>query len=111
MFTCDTGGALNRVTHFYHYRDHSHRDACRRGAAESRAWQDDYLTASRRCVTSQASSIYMPSLPVLEAAGVLPLRFPPRERGAAPAMYELRRYQLHAGYDVVPRLTAAFAKG
>ena len=29
MFTCDTGGVLNRVVHLYHYNDFDHRDKVR----------------------------------------------------------------------------------
>ena len=30
MFTCDTGGALNRIVHFYAYTDLAERDKARR---------------------------------------------------------------------------------
>jgi hypothetical protein len=30
MFTCDTGGALNRIVHFYAYTDLGERDKARR---------------------------------------------------------------------------------
>lgn len=115
MFSCDTGGALNRVVHFYHYEDFDARDAARLAAAGNSEWQDEYLPHSRRCVSHQESSIYRPAASVLEAAGAVPLHkfvSPPRPPpGSPPPVYELRQYQLHPGYGSVPKLLEAFRRG
>ncbi len=39
MFTCDTGGLLSRVVHFYHYDNFDHRDKHRAMTAASKEWQ------------------------------------------------------------------------
>lgn len=39
MFTCDTGGLLSRVVHFYHYDDFDHRDKHRAMTAANKEWQ------------------------------------------------------------------------
>ena len=115
MFTCDTGGCLNRIVHFYHYSDFSQRDAARQAAAASAEWQEEYLPHSRRCVAHQHSSIFRPATAVLDSAGAAPLQqytSPPRPPpGAAPAVYELRQYQLKPGYGSVPKLLQAFRQG
>ena len=113
MFTCDTGGTLNRVLHFYHYDDFDQRDAARRAAAKTPAWSEKFLPTSRQWVSHQESSIFLPAVPVLEAAGSVPIQqvASQLERGTAPALYELRQYNLHPGYGSVPKLIEAFRKG
>lgn len=113
MFTCDTGGVVNRVVHLYTYADFDERDRCRRGSAGNAVWQEEYLPESRKCVQSQESSIYVPALPVMEAAGAVPLaeyQSPPREAGEAP-VYEMRTCQLIAGLPTVRQMIDAFQKG
>lgn len=116
MFTCDTGGALNRVIHLYHYNDFDQRDLARRAAASTPAWSSEFIPNSREYVTHQESTIYLPAVPVLEAAQSIPVqntanKWPAPQLGTPPAMYELRQYQLHPGYGSVPKLIEAFKKG
>jgi hypothetical protein len=116
MFTCDTGGALNRVIHFYHYDDFDQRDLVRRAAASTPAWSSEFIPKSRKYVSHQESTIYVPAVPVLEAAQSTPVqntanKWPAPQPGTPPAMYELRQYQLHPGYGSVPKLIEAFKKG
>lgn len=113
MFTCDTGGTLNRVLHFYHYDNFDQRDAARRVAAKTAAWSEEFLPSSRQYVSHQESTIFLPASPVLEAAGSVPVQDAPSqfERGTAPALYELRQYTLHPGYGSVPKLIETFRKG
>ncbi|GAB4816440.1 hypothetical protein N2152v2_003486 [Parachlorella kessleri] len=113
MFTCDTGGVLNRVVHLYHYRDFDHRDKHRAMSAANHDWQDGYLAHSRPCLLQQESTIYVPAAGVMDAAGSVPVqqfKAPPREPGRQP-LYELRQYQLKPGYEGVPRLLTAFERG
>jgi NIPSNAP len=58
MFVCDTGGIMNQVTHFYHYRNFEHRDQVRRILAQHQDWQSDYIDASRTTVSNQVSISY-----------------------------------------------------
>ena len=98
MFSCDTGGVLNRVVHFYHYNDFDHRDAHRAAAAASREWQEGYLAHSRPCCSQQDSNIFLPAAGVLAAAGAAPIQqytAPGRQPGTVP-IYELRQYQVRA---------------
>jgi len=116
MFTCDTGGALNRVIHLYHYKDFDQRDLLRRTAASTPAWSSEFIPKSREYVAHQESSIYVPAVPVLEAAQSTPVqntadKWPAPQSGTPPALYELRQYQLHPGYGSVPKLIEAFRKG
>jgi NIPSNAP len=116
MFTCDTGGTLNRVIHLYHYNDFDQRDLARRAAANTPAWSSEFIPRSREYVAHQESSIYVPAVPVLEAAKSTPVQqiattSSPPAPGTPPAMYELRQYQLHPGYGSVPKLIEAFRKG
>lgn len=115
MFTCDTGGTLNRVIHFYSYKDLAERDAARMGAAADEQWQQEYLARSRLTVAHQTSHIMTAALPVLEAAGaVQPSNFksgPRASPGQPPVVYEMRNYQLGHGWAPVPTINEAFAKG
>lgn len=113
MFTCDTGGPLNRVLHFYHYDGMEERDTTRRNAAKDSDWQE-YVAQSRQYVAHQESSLYVPASAVLQAAGITPIQDAVRvvrKHGEPRAMYELRQYQLHPGYGTVPKVLCAFEKG
>ncbi|WIA12449.1 hypothetical protein OEZ85_012484 [Tetradesmus obliquus] len=112
MFTCDTGGDLNEVTHFYHYKDLEQREAVRAAAAKDAQWQA-FIDASRPHVAKQESRIMVESAAVYEALGkpgAAAFRSPPQTLPNNP-VYEYRQYQLHPGYGSVPKLLAAFADG
>lgn len=115
MFTCDTGGVLNRVLHFYYYKDLETRDIARRGAASNIEWRDEYIPHTRQFVSQQESSIYLPAVRVLQSANTTPIQEAAKlSKGPAngpPALFELRQYQLHPGYGSVPKLIDAFEKG
>lgn len=115
MFTCDTGGVLNRVLHFYHYVDLEARDVVRRGAASNAEWRDEYIPHTRQFVSQQESSIYLPAVSVLQSAKAIPIqeaaKLSKHSGDGPPALYELRQYQLHPGYGSVPKLMEAFEKG
>jgi len=54
--------------------------------------------------------IYKPAVACMEAAGCGPIQhFSPEPEKEV--MYELRKYQLHPGYNSVPGLLDSFAKG
>jgi hypothetical protein len=55
MFTCDTGGALNKVTHFYAYKDLEEREERRSAAAGNAQWQE-FIAASRPHVQHQVGA-------------------------------------------------------
>ncbi|KDD75654.1 hypothetical protein H632_c566p1 [Helicosporidium sp. ATCC 50920] len=92
FFACDTGGVLNRVVHLYHYRDHDHRDACRRAAAQSQEWQNDYLANSRLHVSMQASSMYVAATDLLTSLGREDAMAAPK--ASQGGVYELQHYSL-----------------
>eukprot|EP00200_Dunaliella_tertiolecta_P012987 CAMPEP_0202369310 /NCGR_PEP_ID=MMETSP1127-20130417/1172_1 /ASSEMBLY_ACC=CAM_ASM_000462 /TAXON_ID=3047 /ORGANISM="Dunaliella tertiolecta, Strain CCMP1320" /LENGTH=259 /DNA_ID=CAMNT_0048964931 /DNA_START=62 /DNA_END=841 /DNA_ORIENTATION=- len=113
MFSCDIG-ALNKVTHFYSYKDYDERDQVRARVAQDARWKR-YVNEGRKHVVHQTSKIMMEALPIYQALN-LPstthFQTPPRLSDAAPkVMYEMRNYQLHPGYGSVPKLIDAFAKG
>ncbi|KAF6240403.1 hypothetical protein COO60DRAFT_1709046 [Scenedesmus sp. NREL 46B-D3] len=112
MFTCDTGGDLNTVTHFYHYEDLEQREAVRCAAAKNVQWQA-FIDASRPHVAKQQSRIMVESAAVYDALGkpgAASFRSPAQTLPNTP-VYEMRQYQLHPGYGSVPKLLAAFADG
>ena len=101
MFTCDTGGVLNRVLHLYWYSHYGQRDAARAAAAQSAEWQEDYLPHSRLCVSHQESSIFVPDARSLHAAGAAPVQqFRHQPPGSPPPVFELLRYEAsHASHE------------
>jgi hypothetical protein len=52
MFTCDTGGELNKATHLYVYESMGQREAVRAAAQASREWTD-YVDAGRQYMQKQ----------------------------------------------------------
>ena len=55
MFTCDTGGELNKVTHFYSYNDMAQREAVRAAAAREQEWAA-YVDAGRDFIQKQVGT-------------------------------------------------------
>lgn len=55
MFTCDTGGELNKVTHFYSYESMMEREAARKVAAQDPQWAA-YVDAGRNYMQKQVSA-------------------------------------------------------
>lgn len=113
MFAAETGGVLNEVIHFYYYPDYASRDKVREKLAGHKVWQQNYVDISRRFVQKQESMIVLEASDCHKAAGVgsaADFRTAPRGAGA-PAVYELRKYQLSLGYNPVPALRKEFVKG
>ena len=109
FFTCDTGGCLTTVHHMYHYSDMVERKEVRDKASLDDNWKA-YRKAIGPYVQDQVSSIFKPAVACMEAAGSAMIQdFHPEPEDEV--MYEMRRYQLHPGYDNVPRLLDSFAKG
>ena len=52
MFTCDVGGELNKVTHFYAYDNVAAREAMRKAAARDARWVA-YVDAGRKHMIKQ----------------------------------------------------------
>lgn len=78
------------------YRDFDHRDTHRAASGSNAEWQDGYLAHSRRCLSQQESSIFVPTAGVMAAAGAAPVQdfAAPVEQAKKPALYELRQYQV-----------------
>ncbi|KAL6755198.1 hypothetical protein V8C86DRAFT_2682474 [Haematococcus lacustris] len=111
MFTVDIG-ALQKLTHFYAYKDFDERDAVRGAAAGHSGWRQ-YVQKSRPLVSHQTNKIMLEAGAVYQALGLPPAAQykPPANTAHTKVMYELRSYQLHPGYGSVPKLVQAFAQG
>ena len=109
FWTCDIGGCLNTVHHVYHWKDMIERKEVRDNASSTAGWKE-YRKTVGPYIESQESMIFKPAMACMEAAGSPMIQDfdPEAEEGV---MYELRKYQLHPGYDSVPRLLDSFAKG
>ena len=59
MFMCDTGGELNKVTHFYAYESMAQREALRLAAARSQEWVA-YVDAGRKFMSKQVGPKHTP---------------------------------------------------
>ncbi|QDZ18875.1 hypothetical protein HOP50_02g13800 [Chloropicon primus] len=109
FFTADTGGCLTSVHHIYHYEDMVQRKEVRDKAGTNEDWKK-YRVKIGPHVLEQESAIFKPAVKCMDAAGSsLVQDFEPEHEDGV--MYELRKYQLHPGYDSVPRLLDSFAKG
>lgn len=90
------------------------RESVRAAVASNKEWNEDYLLHCRHTVQTQYSAIYLPTTQILDTVGIpalvdiLPQLSMQREK---PSMYELRHYQLNAGYGGVPSFSKSFAKG
>jgi len=106
----DTGGQLNRATHFYYYEGGMpDRDAKRSGMAINSDWQD-YLSAARPCMLEQQSQLYCEApLAAQYMTGMKALS--PSLVGGSDPIYEYRKYQLKLGYDSIPRFLDHFQRG
>lgn len=114
FFTCDTGSVLNRVTHFYHYKDLDERERVRKTMAENPEWQE-FIDKSRPGLQMQESMLFLQAVECHKAAGscnVNEFESPPKPAPGQPTpIYEIRTYQLDPGYGSAPKLRKIFAKG
>ena len=109
FFTCDVGGPLTAVHHLYHWPDMVERQRVRGAATQDPRWQQ-YLADTRWAVQAQEAAIFKPAVSVIEAGGGVGIEhFCPSP--AESPIYELRTYQLHPGYDSVPKLVDYFVQG
>lgn len=78
-------GELNQVVHLWEYEDYAHRTRVRKDLAKDEAWNKEYLSRSRPCLSHQESTILIPSdvWPFASTTGN--------------GIYELRFYRLHPG--------------
>jgi NIPSNAP len=107
----DTGGMLNMMTHFYYYEGGlEQRDAARVNAAKSAEWKE-YLSLSRPNVLQQRSAIFVES-PLLQKHGLAGMKKEFIGDGKeADVIYEIRRYKLKLGYDIVPQFMEMYGRG
>lgn len=68
---CDTGGVLNRVTHYYTFPSFPARAVVRKELAENAEWQG-YIDRARQFVAHQESMIMLEATDCHAAAGVPP---------------------------------------
>lgn len=114
LWKTDIGGQLNSFTHAYHYKDLGERDAVRHEALKTPAWSEEYLPVAKSMMMGQRNALYKPAGSIMEAAGSRPLSdvlVRDSECRSGDMMIEMRRYQLHPGYDTVPTILSAFEKG
>lgn len=113
----ETGGVLNVATHLYYYEGGVlDRDAKRAVQAQNADWQA-YLDKSRPCVDAQKSTIFVEAPLVGDPAlGLSGLGLESQDQAPAPptpaaVIYELRRYRLRLGYEIVPRFLELYGAG
>ena len=118
MWTVETGGDLNEITHVYHYRDYDHRDVVRanvKGAKDEEAWAC-FQADAWPYVKSMKSEIFLPATNALAAGGVAAdahahlasvVAADAKDNG----VFEMRRYQLELGYNPVPKLIEHMSEG
>lgn len=112
LFKPDIGGVLNSFTHMYHYTSLEERDGVRAKALENTSWSDEYLPVAKGMMMGQRNALYTPAVSIMEAAGSTPVSdVVGTTADTGGMMIELRRYQLHPGYDTVPTILSAFEKG
>lgn len=110
----DTGGVLNVATHFYYYSGGmKQRDEARSVAMQNADWKV-YLGEARSCVLTQQSNLYVeaPLVKKFQLCGmhsVSPVAA--TTSTSSSTIYEIRKYQLHLGYDIVPKFLNFYESG
>jgi len=106
------GGALNVATQFRSFPGgHAERDAARASEAGDARWRELH-EATVAGVRRETSSLFVeaPLVRDFKLHGLFDAAHP--GTGPTPGcIYELRRYQLRLGYDVVPRFLELFSAG
>jgi hypothetical protein len=110
----DTGGSLNVATHFYYYSGGlQQRDEARSVAMKNDDWKA-YLGDARPLVLSQQSNLYVEA-PLVEKFQLCGMKSVSPVAATTPAssstIYEIRKYQLHLGYDLVPKFLSLYEAG
>ena len=116
----ETGGQLNVATHLYHWRGgYSERNARKVDMASSEEWKE-YIKKVQPALASQKSTIFMEAGFVYEIRDrrVVGLDMGRAEstlymggRYSKDAIYEVCRYKLKVGYDVIPQFLELYSKG
>ena len=122
----DTGGDVNVVHHVYRYRNLEERAETRRKLAMDDEWKE-HLREAMPCVLQMRSEVFRAADDVMQAADAARRMRGSEETGGntdddnhnhrhnrhgrPPGVYEMREYQLVAGYDSVPKLRDAFVRG
>lgn len=135
MFTCDSGGVLNRVVHLYTYASIEERSARRRHALKIQPlastpfssahaytpalrsalgadaeWQA-HVRQLRPLMAQTESELLVQADACLTAVGAPDAAAYSSPVGAPAGLYELRSYSLSLGYATVPALLKAFVAG
>mmetsp|Transcript_770 Transcript_770/g.1623 ORF Transcript_770/g.1623 Transcript_770/m.1623 type:complete len:460 (+) Transcript_770:50-1429(+) len=116
----ETGGQLNVATHLYHWRGgYSERNARKVDMASSEEWKE-YIKKVQPALASQKSTIFMEAGFISEMGDrrVVGLGMGRAEstlymggRYSKDAIYEVCRYKLKVGYDVIPQFIEVYSKG
>ena len=114
----ETGGKLNVATHLYHWRGgYQERNARKSDMASNEEWKD-YIKKVQPALISQRSSLWMEAPFVYEMPGVTGLDMGRGEsmvrmggKYSNNAVYEVCRYKLKLGYDVIPTFLDLYANG
>jgi|TARA_B110000003_G_scaffold272508_1_gene308523 hypothetical protein len=114
FFVTELGGDAHEVTHVYRYDDYDARDDARNAMKRSETWTA-FLKASKPMVRRQKSEIFLEATKATASAGMEANDVLRRARegngGRADGVFEWRRYQLELGYNPIPKLVDALAKG
>ena len=114
----ETGGKLNVATHLYHWRGgYQERNARKTDMASNEEWKE-YIKKVQPALISQRSSLWMEAPFVYEMPGVTGLDMGRGEsmvrmggKYSNNAVYEVCRYKLKLGYDVIPTFLDLYANG
>lgn len=114
----ETGGKLNVATHLYHWRGgYRERNARKADMASSEEWRE-YIKKIQPALASQRSSLWMEAPFVYNMPGVVGLNMGRGEsmlrmggKYSDDAIYEVCRYKLKLGYDVIPIFLELYASG
>lgn len=114
----ETGGTLNIATHLYHWTDgYAERNAGDAKCRASEEWKD-YIKKVQPALVRQQSTIFMECPIVGSLDGVVGLEMGRAERAfqmggrhSKDAVYEIYRYQLKLGFDVIPKFLELYEKG
>lgn len=116
----ETGGQLNVATHLYHWRGgYSERNARKVDMAANEEWKE-YIKKVQPALASQKSTIFMEAPFVYELGDrrVIGLGMGRAEstlhmggRYSKDAVYEVCRYKLKLGYDIIPQFLKLYEKG
>ena len=114
----DTGGLLNIVSHFYFYENGiEQRDHTRNLSGKHIEWQE-YVKTSRLNVLQQKSTLYVEA-PFIYSHGLCGMKkeiLPIHETDEVlsdgqTAIYEIRKYKLRLGYDIIPKFLELYSFG